>query len=250
MPKKRTRKLLISPSVLSLIFLIVSWELIDFIFDFNKIILPSPHEILTSSYENISIIASELLITGIESTLGFILGAITAYLIAIIFTYSEFSKQALYPYAIAIKSTPIIAIAPLLVLWFGNGIFSKIVMAALVSFFPVLVNSVDGLKISSENLELLMESIAASPLQVLVKIRLPNSLPYLFSSLKVSSSLAVVGAVIGEFTGASKGIGHLIVTSSYYFDTPLMFSGIIAVSCFGIAFFSCISWLERRIIFW
>lgn len=150
----------------------------------------------------------------------------------------------------ALKSTPLIAIAPLLVLWFGNGVLSKIVMSALVAFFPVLVNSVNGLaNIDAEALDL-MKSLSASKLQILIKIRVPASLPFVFASLKIASSLAVVGAVIGEFTGATQGIGHLIVTSSYYLETALMFAGVGMISLGGILFFGLVAYLERRLVFW
>lgn len=143
-----------------------------------------------------------------------------------------------------------IAIAPLLVIWFGNGLLSKVVMAALVAFFPVLVNAVDGLvSIDKEALDL-MKSLNASQIQIFRKIRFPNSLPLVFSSLKIASTLAVVGAVIGEFTGATEGIGYLINTSSYYLNTDLMFAGIILISIGGILFFGLVAYLEKKIIFW
>jgi NitT/TauT family transport system permease protein len=185
-----------------------------------------------------------------ESVLGFLLGSFGAYLVAIFFVYSRTFQQAVYPYAVALKSTPLIAIATLLVLWFGNGLFSKIVMSALVAFFPVLVNSAKGLTaVDPEALDL-MKSLSASRWQVLTKIRVPNSLSYLMAGLKIASSLAVVGAVIGEFTGATEGIGHLINTSSYYLETPLMFAGVFMISLGGILFFGLMAFLERKIVFW
>jgi NitT/TauT family transport system permease protein len=185
-----------------------------------------------------------------ESVLGFLLGSIGAYVVAVFFVYSRIIKEAVYPYAVALKSTPLIAIAPLLVLWFGNGLLSKVVMSALVAFFPVLVNSANGLtEVDPEALDL-MRSLSASGWQVLTKIRIPNSLSYLMAGLKIASSLAVVGAVIGEFTGATEGIGHLINTSSYYLETPLMFAGVVMISLGGVVFFGLMAYLERKIVFW
>jgi NitT/TauT family transport system permease protein len=185
-----------------------------------------------------------------ESVLGFLLGSGGAYLVAILFVFSRTFQQAVYPYAVALKATPLIAIAPLLVLWFGNGLLSKIVMSALVAFFPVLVNSAIGLTAVDPEVLDLMRSLSASRWQVLTKIRIPNSLSYFMAGLKIASSLAVVGAVIGEFTGATEGIGHLINTSSYYLETPLMFAGVAMISLGGVLFFGLMAYLERKIVFW
>lgn len=233
-----------------LIGLLFLWELADRIFDFDKIILPAPSEIGVAFAKNYTKLFVETGITMTEAVCGFLLGSIVAYLLAIVFVHSRIIQEAIYPYAVALKSTPLIAIAPLLVLWFGNGMLSKIVMSALVAFFPVLVNAVTGLTaIHKEALDL-MKSLSASPWQVLVKIRIPNSLGYLFASLKIASSMAVVGAVIGEFTGATRGIGHLINTSSYYLETPLMFAAILSIALGGILFFGLTAVLESKIVFW
>jgi NitT/TauT family transport system permease protein len=137
-----------------------------------------------------------------------------------------------------------------LVIWFGNGLLSKIVMAATVAFFPVLVNAVKGLMAIDAEAADLMKSFSASKVQVLMKIRLPASLGYIFAALKIASALAVVGAVIGEFTGATRGIGNIIKTSSYYFDAPLMFAAIGTLALGGILFFALVALLERRVVFW
>jgi len=248
--KKRTRNSIILAPILLFIIVIITWEIADIVFNFNTVILPSPSEIYVAFIENYAILFKETSITMMESILGFLLGSITAYLLAILFTFSNLARDALYPYAIALKSTPLIAIAPLLVLWFGNGMFSKVIMSALVAFFPVLVNSVNGLNAVPKELLDLMKSLSASSWKILIKVRIPYSLGYLFSSLKIASSLAVVGAVIGEFIGSTEGIGYLINTSSYYLETPLMFAGIIMISGGGILFFAVISYLEQKIVFW
>ncbi|HEV7859664.1 MAG TPA: ABC transporter permease [Pyrinomonadaceae bacterium] len=235
---------------LTFVSLLVLWELTTVIFKINRIILPSPSEIAVAFANNYPLLLKETGITMAESVLGFLLGSLSAYLLAVTFVHSRTVQQAVYPYAVALKSTPLIAIAPLLVLWFGNGMLSKIVMSALVAFFPVLVNSVSGLTSIDPEAFDLMKSLSASKWQVLTKIRIPSSLPYLFSSLKVASSLAVVGAVIGEFTGSIEGIGHLINTSSYYLETPLMFAAIVMISLGGVLFFALMAHLERKIVFW
>ena len=250
MPAGKTRIRPIFVPTVTLIGLLFLWEVADWLFDFNKVVLPSPSEIVAALLENYALLLQETGITMLEAILGFLLGSVSAYLLAITFIHSRLIKEAVYPYAIALKSTPLIAIAPLLVLWFGNGILSKVVMSALVAFFPVLVNSVSGLTAMEAEVFDLMKSLSASQWQILTKIRIPYSLGYLFASLKIASSLAVVGAVIGEFTGSTQGIGHLINTSSYYLETPLMFAGIAMISLAGILFFGVVAYLERKIVFW
>jgi len=250
MPERTLKLKPILVPVLTLVGLILIWEFIVYAFGIEKIILPAPHQIAKAFVSHWQELFMQTGITLFESIMGFLLGGFVAYVLAVAFVYSETTRMAVYPYAVAIKSTPLIAIAPLLVLWFGNGILSKVVMSALVAFFPVLVSAVDGLTaINRETLDL-MRSLSASRWQIFKIIRFPNSLPALFSALKIASSLAVVGAVIGEFTGATEGIGHLITTSSYYLDTDLMFAAILMISAGGIAFFGLISYIGDKIVFW
>ena len=250
MHKGETRiKINILPAIVFMAILIV-WELIDYIFKIKEIILPNPHEIFYAIINNFSLLIRNAYTTMLESVFGFIIGSLFGVLIAILFVYSKNSKKAIYPYAIALKATPLYALAPLLVIWFGNGMMSKIVMSAMVAFFPVLVSAVKGFSsIEQESLDL-FRSLSASRWQIFIKLRLPNSLPYIFPALKIATTLAVVGATIAEFTGASGGIGHLIVNSSYYLETSLMFAAIIMISLGGILFFYLIEFIEKKAIFW
>jgi NitT/TauT family transport system permease protein len=234
----------------SLVTLLVLWQVAVVALHIDKIIVPTPMEVGRAIGNNSTRLFSETGVTMLESVAGFLLGSCAAFLLAVIFVHSRPIQRSIYPYAIALKSTPLIAIAPLLTLWFGNGMPSKIVMSAMVAFFPVLVNAVAGLvTIDSAMLDLL-KSLSATWWQVLLKIRIPNSLPYVFSALKIASSMAVVGAIIGEFTGSTNGIGHLITTSSYYLDTPLVFAGVIFVTLAGLIFFGLVAYIEKRVVFW
>ncbi len=244
---RRLKNILI-PGILLLLVLAV-WAAAVRLFHVNHLVIPTPLEVGRALVLKRGILARQTAITMSEALGGFVLGSVTAYLVAILFVYSDTLRRAFYPYAVALKSTPIIAIAPILIIWFGNGLFSKVVMAALVAFFPVLVNAVDGLSSVGVDTMDLMQSLTASHWQVLVKVRIPNSLPALLAGLKVASSLAVVGAVIGEFTGATEGIGYLINVSSYYLDTPLMFAGVIMIGLAGVAFFKVLEAIEPTLIF-
>ena len=185
-----------------------------------------------------------------EAVLGFVCGSFAGFIVAVLFAYSKSAKGALYPYAIAAKAMPVFALAPLLVVWFGTGIWSKVVMAALVCFFPVLVSSYKGLSSVDRDYLDLFRSFGSSGKEIFLKLRVPSSLPYLFPALKVAAGAAVIGATVAEFTGASNGIGHMVVNASYYLDTSLMFAAIVFISLGGILFFYLIDFAEKHIVFW
>ena len=154
-------------------------------------------------------------------------------------------EEGLFPIAIAVKTTPIVAVAPLLVIWLGTGWWSKIVAVILICFFPVLVNAVKGLKAADAEYRELFQTLGASRSQEFRKLRIPYCLPYLFSALKISSSLAIVGAIVGEFVGATQGLGYLIMVSSAHLETATLFAAIAAAALAGIAMFYAIGWTEE-----
>jgi NitT/TauT family transport system permease protein len=249
---RRIKHFLIAASwpLASFVIVIAVWQIVVRAFHFDKVILPAPLDVVAAVQHNFNRLMVETGITMTESVLGFLAGAGGAFILAVIFIHSRPVQRSVYPYAIALKSTPLIAIAPLLILWFGNGMLSKVVMSAMVAFFPVLVSSVTGLTAVDEAMLDLMKSLSANWLQILVKVRIPNSLPYLFASLKIASSMAVVGAVIGEFTGSTSGIGHLLTTSSYYLDTPVVFAGVIFITLAGLLFFGLVAFTEKKVVSW
>jgi NitT/TauT family transport system permease protein len=189
-------------------------------------------------------------VTATEVLLGFALANIVAFLAAILFVQSRILERGLYPMAIALKTTPLIAIAPLLVLWFGAGLLSKVVAAALISFFPMLVNSVRGLKAADADARELFAALRANRWHRFRRLELPASLPYVFAALKISSSLAVVGAIVGEFVGAREGLGFIILQSSYNFQTAQLFATIIVAAFLGFAIFAAISVIESLVCTW
>jgi NitT/TauT family transport system permease protein len=246
---KRSKEDYILP-IITFVSIIIIWELIIKIFKIKEIIFPSPLNILNTFLTKGNILLSNAGVTILEAVLGFIIGSVIAFSIAVLFIYSRKAKKALYPYTVALKTAPLYALAPLLVLWFGSGLGSKIAMAALVAFFPVLVNTVKGLSSIDEGKLELFKSLKASKFQTFIKLKIPNALPHIFSGLKIATTFSVVGATIAEFTGASKGIGYLIIQSSYLLDTSLMFSAIITISIFGIIFFFLLEKIEKRVVFW
>jgi len=235
---------------LALIIFLLGWELLIRIFAIPALIFPSPSLVVKALFGQFGYLVSQGSVTLLESVLGFLLGGIAAFILATVFLFSATAEQAIYPYAIALKGIPLVALAPLIVLWFGTGLLSKILLAAIISFFPILVNTVEGLKsVDPEALEL-MAMFSASPLQVFLKLRFPQALSSLFAGMKVSSTFAVVGAVVAEFVGSQSGIGYVIKSSSYYLDTDLTFAAIIVTAVISLVFFWAIKLLERKVVFW
>jgi len=226
------------------------WEIFLRFYAVPEYILPAPSRIAADLFSNIGMLAYNSGITLCEAFLGFLAANLFALVTAAVFVHSKTIKMAFYPFAIAIKITPIVAIAPLLILWFGNGFMSKAATAAIIAFFPILVNTVKGLEsVGKDELDL-FKSLSASKWQIFVNLRFPAALPYIFSALKVSTSLAIVGALVGEFVGSNKGIGFVILMSSHYLDTVRMFSAIISIVLVGIFLFGAISLIEKKILFW
>ncbi|MFV2051116.1 ABC transporter permease [Metabacillus sp. YM-086] len=225
----------------------ILWEVAVRSFSIPTYLLPAPSTVMQ---EIDGSLMSHMLVTLYEALVGFLLANILGFTTAVIFVHSKPIEKGMYPLAIALKTTPLVALAPLLVVWLGTGYESKIVASMLICFFPILVNSVKGLKAIEHEAWELFTTYKGTKWEIFWKLRLPTSLPYVMSALKISSSLAIVGAIVGEFVGANKGLGYVVLTSSYHMDTPIMFSAIFASALCGLVLFWTISWLERKLIFW
>ncbi len=231
-----------------MILVITCWELFASTGRVNNVILPKFSEVVVAVGTNYTELLHNSSITFFESIMAFTIGSISAFIFALLFTLNKNLKVSMMPFAIAMKATPLIALAPLIILWLGNGMTSKIFMGAIFLFFTVLINSMEGLNnVQKEQLDLL-KSYNASKIHVLLKLRIPNSMPFVFSALKISSTLAVVGVVIGEFTGSTEGLGYVMLNSSYYLDTPLLFACILTLSLWGVLFYGIIIVLEYLLI--
>lgn len=238
------------PPGLFLIIVILFWEGIVNLFNIPHYLLPAPLSIFNYICKNINTILADTGITLFESIAGFIIGSIFGFAVSIVFAHSKMMEKTIYPYMIALKAIPIVALAPLLILWFGNGIQGKIIMASLICFFPVIVNTTIGLKSVPQPELDLFKSFAATKNDVFFKLRLPNSLPYLFSALKISSTLSVVGAIVAEFSGAKSGLGYMMIIAIYQLDSEALFTGIIFTSIGGILFFRLVTIFEKKFIHW
>jgi NitT/TauT family transport system permease protein len=233
-----------------LIFAVLSlaaWQAIVMATAIPEYLLPAPSAIFANIDRTLAV---QLAVTFVEAVIGFLIASVLAFGCAVMFVRFQTLEQGLFPIAIAVKTTPIVAVAPLLVIWLGTGWWSKIVAVILICFFPVLVNAVKGLKAADAEYRELFQTLGASRAQEFRKLRIPYCLPYLFSALKISSSLAIVGAIVGEFVGATQGLGYLIMISSAHLETATLFAAIAAAALAGIVLFYVIGWTEERVIFW
>ena len=230
--------------------LVAFWQLVCVGFGIPTYIIPKPSEVWTSLTTNWSMLLQNLWPTALESLLGFLLGNLVAILLAVLFVHWKPAEQALMPVAVFIRTIPIVAVAPVLVIMLGNGYAPKIAIAALISFFPTLVNMVRGLEaVDNQSLELL-RVLSASRSEVFWKVRVFASLPYLFSSLKISATSCVIGAIVAEWIGSQVGLGYLIIQATYNFNTPLLYATMVAASVMAVAFFGVIGIIEKLVVTW
>lgn len=232
------------------VFLLIAWQLIVEKFSVPQYILPAPSEIIQRMIKDYSILYFHTAVTLYESVSGFLFACVIGIAMAMLINISSLVEKIIYPYAVMAKVIPVVAIAPLIMIWFGFGVTPKIFISALVSFFPIVVNTVKGLKSTDPQMVKLMKSLSANPFQIFIKLKVPSSMPYLFAGFKVAITLSVVGAIVGELVGADRGIGHLIMVAQAYLDTELIFSAIFVSAALGLVLFSLISFLEKSLMSW
>ena len=219
-------------------------------FHVRPFIAPSPVAVAMTLYQKFAVLMTNLLPTAIEAVAGFLVGNIAAIAIATLFVHRKAMEQAFFPIVVLIHSIPVVATAPILVLLMGNGLAPKIAIAAIICFFPTLVNMARGLEAVSPQAMELMHVLSANRWEVFVKLRLPTSVPFLFSALKIAASGAAIGAIVGEWIGSQVGIGALIIQATYNFDSALLYATVLVGSCFSVLFFLTILLIERIVIRW
>lgn len=225
-------------------------EMLLRVFDVPGYIMPTPSAILLEIVKSWQLLWRHAQVTIIEAALGFVLGNAVGVALAVAFLYSRTLERSLFPVAQTIRSIPVVALAPLFLLWFGNGLAPKVITAALICFFPTLVNTYRGLT-SVDRLHVeLMHSLAASPTKTFWTIRWPAALPYLFSALKIASATAIIGALVAEWIGSDRGLGYLVVTSTYEYRVEQLWATIVITAALAIVAFEVIAFAERRLITW
>jgi NitT/TauT family transport system permease protein len=236
--------------LLLIVILVAVWDLTIRIFKIPPYLVPTPVAIFQQIAQQWPMLLQESVPT-INATLGgFALSVAIGVPIAMLVAYSPLVESYLYPLVVFSQSIPKVAIAPLFVVWFGFGLFPRILVAFLLGFFPVVVSTVMGFKSVERDLIDLARSMGSPPLKMFFKILLPHAMPAIFSSMKVSITLAVVGAVVGEFVGANSGLGYVLQRANGNFDQPLIFSSLVVLSVIGSLLFIALDVLERFAVPW
>ncbi|MGC9358838.1 MAG: ABC transporter permease [Anaerolineae bacterium] len=238
------------PPTALVLALLVLWQLAVHLWDVEPWLLPSPTAIVHAGWEARALIAEHMLQTGLETLLGFALALATGVGLALALDSSPVVRRAIYPLMVASQTVPIIAIAPLLIIWFGYGIWPKVLVVALVCFFPIVVSTADGLRSADRDLIALVRTMGASSKQVFAKVRWPGAVPGLFSGIKIGITYSVVGAIIGEWVGASRGLGVFMLRATNAFRTDWVFASIFVVALLSWVLFACVQLVERLTLRW
>jgi NitT/TauT family transport system permease protein len=229
---------------------LAAWEAAVAALHVKAVVLPRPTAVAAVALDRWPLLVEHLWPTFYQVLLGFLLSVAGGVAIAVLLVYSEPIRKGLLPLIVTSQIVPKVAIAPLLVVWFGTGDLSRLLLAFLIAFFPIVINTVVGLTSVDEDYLRMARAFMGTRWQIFSKIRLPHALPLIFGGMKISITLAVIGIVVAEFVAAQRGIGYLIVMANGLLDTPLMIAAIAAVSAMGLALYGLLVALERVVVFW
>lgn len=241
-----------APPIFGGVALLLVWEFVPASLNVSKLLLPPPSAIARSLWliYDRGLLVDNFLVTLIEALSGFAIGSLAAIFFAFIVTRSLLIERMLMPYLVGLQALPKVALAPLIVVWVGIGIESKILIAAVISFFPVLINAIVGFStVEAEKIDL-MRSLVASRWQQFRIVIFPNSLPFIFAGLNVAIVLSITGALVGEFIGADRGLGNLLMQLNYNMDISGMFAVLVVLALLGILLYALVRFLHVRFVFW
>jgi NitT/TauT family transport system permease protein len=240
----------IYPAIVLAIVVLVIWEAISRIFKLPQFVLPAPSAIGKMLLTRQASLSQAAWVTAEEILYGFLLSTLVGMLIAVTIARFERMGRAVYPLMVLFQNVPKIALAPLFILWFGYDLAPKILLIVVMAFFPVALNMLVGLQSADPNLVTLMRTVGATRTEILMRVQIPNSLPALMSGIKIAITLSVIGAIVGEFAGASAGLGYLIQFASTQMETSLVFAALIEISLLGMFFYYAIEFIEWKYISW
>jgi NitT/TauT family transport system permease protein len=245
---RRDRVTAVAYPIGMMVVLIAVWEAAARSFSLPPYLLPAPSAIAQSMDTNSAVLLKESVTTTLEIVLGFLLSVAVGVPLALaIYLWRPFAR-AVYPILVSSQAVPKVAVAPLFLVWFGFGLLPKVLIAFLIAFFPVVINTAMGLATLEREKIYLARSMGLGPVSTFFKIQLPNALPSIFAGLKISITFAVVGAVVGEFVGGQGGLGYLLLIANGNMDTALLFAGIVALTVLGIVFFALIGLVEHLVL--
>ena len=251
MKSLRNRPELILSPVVFVIF-IALWENLVNLLEVNEIILPTPSRIGEALVVQLqtSIFWSNLWVTSQEALLGFLFATIFAIIAGTFISQIRIVDKTFMPYLVGFQAIPKVALAPIFLIWFGLGQTSKIVLAATIAFFPILINIIEGLKSADNDQIRMLRVFGASRAQIFFKVQVPCALPFFFAGLDVGILLAILGAVVGEFLGSQAGLGNMVLNAQFNFETPTMFAVLLVLSAMGIIAHIIVKAFQRKFAFW
>ena len=240
----------IASPMLLMAAILVAWEVLVRALEVQTFVLPPPSAIVHELYRARGIIFAQLQVTLFEILCGYALAVLVGFCLSVMIVYSQAFRRGVLPLIVASQTVPIIAIAPVLVIWFGYNYVPRILITALVAFFPLTVSMVTGLQSVDREVISFFRSLNASPIQLFFKLRFPAALPNIFAGLKVATTLAVVGATISEWVGASAGLGYLMAQDTQQLNTTRVFASLVVLGLCGMGFFGIVSFIERLSMPW
>lgn len=238
------------PPVLFAVALLVAWQAWVSVREIEYYILPPPTDVARALAGEPGRYAEALAESLLTALSGLVLASTIAFALAVLMAHSRVLERAIYPPALLVKVTPIVAVYPLLLIWFGFGVWPRVVVAALITFFPMLVNAIVGLRAVDTSALDVLRVLDASKAQVFWKLRLPSSLPYVFAALRISVPLSLIGAVVAEFLSGAGGMGQLILIANGEFETDVLFAAVFVLAGAGIGITAVVSYVEARVLGW
>ncbi|WP_095201515.1 ABC transporter permease [Mesorhizobium carmichaelinearum] len=247
-PAPLSPQMAIALPVLGAASLLLAWQYLLPLLGVPAYIVPTPTAIFGVFQKNFALLMDNLRPTLIEALAGFVIGNLAAVLLAVLFVHNRILQATYFPIVLFFNTIPILALSPIIILIFGLGMTPKIVIAAVICFFPTLVNMIRGLDSASDNEHELFRVLSATRSEIFWSLRLPRALPMLFSSLRIASATAVIGAIVGEWIGSDKGLGALIIQASFNYQSDRLYAAIVLSSCLSIVLFCAVVLVERRVI--
>ncbi len=236
--------------IIATVILFIVWEVATRYGNISPLILPPPSQIMATAAAKFPVLLKMSVVTSYEFVLGFLLAAAIGLPLGAIIVYARPVELTFYPLLVAFQTIPKAAIAPVLIVWLGTGITSKILIAFAISFFPIVVDTIIGLRSTQPETMYVVRAMGGTQFQVFWHVRLPNALPAIFGGLKVASTLAVIGAIVGEFVSSDSGIGYLLLVANGELDTRLVFACVLVLTVLGLVFFFMIDALEKIFVRW
>jgi len=236
--------------ILVTLLLLLGWEVAVRALGVRAIVLPAPSTVFEVMVERRDLLLTHLWPSLYLTVLGFALSVVGGVLVAVLITYSKIVRLGFYPVIVVSQVVPKISIAPLFIVWFGTGTMSSLLLAFLIAFFPMTINSAMGFQAIDEDIHKMARTFMGTRWQIFWKIRMPNALPYIFGGMKISITLAIIGVIVSEFVASQQGIGYLIKLAGGLLDTPLMLAAIAVLSIAGLALYAAIALVEHWAVYW